>query len=110
MATLKTALKHLLTGPLGSLFWVLLGLMMVLALLPGQQVSGLLQSYLGFHSLVELTCVVVAVLSALAIFNSYRTLSSQYLCVGSLLALSAAMDALHLLSMPGMAEFSPPTH
>ncbi|WP_457808678.1 MASE3 domain-containing protein [Kushneria sp. EE4] len=110
MATLKTALKHLLTGPLGSLFWALLGLMVALAVLPGHQVFGLQESYLGFHSLVELTCVMVAVLSALAIFNSYRTLSTQYLCVGSLLALSAVMDSLHLLSMPGMADlFSPNT-
>lgn len=104
MATLKKALKHLLVGPLGSLFWALLGLMVVLAVLPGQQVFGLMQGYLGFHSLVELTCVIVAVLAALAIFNSYRTLSFQYLCVGSLLALSAVMDSLHLLSMPGMPD------
>ena len=104
MATLKKALKHLLVGPLGSLFWALLGLMVVLAVIPGQQVFGLMQGYLGFHSLIELSCVIVAVLAALAIFNSYRTLSFQYLCVGSLLALSAVMDSLHLLSMPGMPD------
>ncbi|GHC26909.1 hypothetical protein GCM10010082_20230 [Kushneria pakistanensis] len=108
MATLKTALKHLLIGPLGSLFWALLGLMIMLTLLPGQQVFGAMQSYLGFHSLVELICVMVTVLSALAIFNSYRTLSTQYLCVGALLGLSAVMDSLHFLSMPGMPDlFSP---
>ena len=108
MATLKTALKHLLTGPMGGLFALLLMLMIIMRLMPGQQSFGLMHSYLSFHSLVELTCVVVAVLSALAIFNSYRTLSYQYLCVGSLLALSAVMDTLHLLSMPGMAEFFSP--
>ncbi|REC94586.1 MASE3 domain-containing protein [Kushneria indalinina] len=108
MATLKTALKHLLVGPLGSLFWALLGLMILLTILPGEQVFGLMQSYLGFHSLVELTCVIVAVLATLAIFNSYRTLSTQYLCVGALLGLSAVMDSLHLFSMPGMADFFSP--
>ncbi|ART62561.1 MASE3 domain-containing protein [Kushneria marisflavi] len=108
MATLKTALKHLLTGPMGSLFGLLLILMIVMRLMPGQQVFGLMHNYLGFHSLIELTCVVVAVLSALAIFNSYRTLSYQYLCVGSLMALSAVMDTLHLLSMPGMTDFFSP--
>ncbi|WP_456269349.1 diguanylate cyclase [Kushneria sp. AK178] len=110
MATLKNALKHLLTGPLGSLFWGLLALMVVMSLMPGQQVFGLTESYLGFHSLVELTCVVVAVLATLAIFNSYKTLSAQYVCVGALLGLSALMDSLHLLSMPGMADlFTPNT-
>ncbi|MFC0337948.1 PAS domain S-box-containing protein/diguanylate cyclase (GGDEF) domain-containing protein [Kushneria avicenniae] len=110
MATLKLALRHLLIGPSGRLFWALLAFMLLLTLLPKQQVFSQLHSYLGFHSLIELTCVIVAILATLSIFNSYRTLSTQYLCVGALLALSAMLDSLHLLSMPGMPDlFTPNT-
>ena len=47
MATLKTALKHLLTGPMGGLFALLLMLMIIMRLMPGQQSFGLMHSYLN---------------------------------------------------------------
>ncbi|MFC0269577.1 MASE3 domain-containing protein [Kushneria aurantia] len=110
MATLKAALRHLLAGPIGAIFWVLLAVLVALTLLPRANLFDVFANYLAFHSIIELLCVMVALMAALAIFNSYRALSSQYLCAGCLLALSALFDSLHLLSMPGMpALLSPNT-
>ncbi|OHV07667.1 MASE3 domain-containing protein [Kushneria phosphatilytica] len=110
MARLTTALSRLFTGPSGAIFWLMLSLLVVLTLLPRFQIFASTAPYLGFHSLTEILCVIVAVLAALAVFNGYKQLSSRLTAVGCLFLLSAGFDTLHLLTMPGMPElFTPNT-
>ncbi len=65
--------------------------------------------YLAFHALAELFTIVVASSLFMVVWYARQRLTSDYLLlVGIGFAAAGALDALHMLSYPGMGVFSLP--
>ncbi|RKQ96918.1 PAS domain S-box-containing protein/diguanylate cyclase (GGDEF)-like protein [Kushneria sinocarnis] len=103
MTSLPAVLRHALAGRAGSLLGALTVALLLLSLLPERALFASLRAYLGFHTLVELVCIIVALLVPLSIFNGYRQpVPGPYVVMGTLFALSGLGDVLHVLTMEGM--------
>jgi PAS domain S-box-containing protein len=81
--------------------WGLVGLLLLLGL---YLVS--LYSYLLFHTLVEMFCIVVAAAIFVIVWNARRLLDSDYLLfLGISFLFVALLDSLHTLTYKGMGVF-----
>ena len=98
----RTQLPNAGTGML----LVMLAIMVVLIVVPRPQLFSSVGQYLVPHSLLEMGAILVALMSAVSIFQGHRrTLPTSFLVMGCAFMLSAFFDMVHIFSYDGMPDF-----